>query len=395
MKKLIISIIIFFLLTGCWNYKELNEYCIVTGIAIDKNQETGDYIVSLLISNSTQKSTDANSTELQTVLYSGEGESIYEAIKDIGLIAPKELFLGHCTVLILSEDIAKDGIDNIIDFFLRFPSVRKDFQIVLARDCMAKDTLKITTPLSSYPSQSISENLLSTYELQGTVYSLDFNNMLNILLVDGNNLSINSIKIIGNEEKGSTKDNFESSEPAAKLKIDTLGIFKDDKFLAWSTMEESRGINIINNKIKELYINIPYKEGYIILRTQDMKTNIEIDLKNNKPSVDINVKSQSFISEVNTNIDLTKMGIMDEIEKKAKNEVENMINSAISLAQEYNTDIFGFGEMFHKKYPNYFEKNKKNWNKETFDRLNIGIKIDLTIQSKGTAKINIKEKEYE
>lgn len=395
MKKIICSFIFIFLLTGCWNYKELNNYCIVTGIAIDKDDSTNNYEVSLLISNSAQSNKEGSSDQNETVLYSGKGKSIYEAIKDIGLIAPKELFLGHCSILVLSEEIAKDGIDNIIDFFLRFPSVRKDFYVVLARDCMAKDTLKITTPLSSYPSQSIYENIFSTYQLQGIVYPLNFNNMLNNLLIDGHDLTINSIRIEGNLEKGSGKENIESTEPKATIKLDTLGIFNDDKFIKWSTDDESRGINIINNKIEELYITIKYKNGYIVLRTQNLNTNIDVSLKNNKPIVNIHVKSKSFISEVNSNIDLTDMDVINKMESLAVKEIKKMMNKSISLAKENNTDIFGFGERFNKKYPTYFKNNKKIWNDKIFDTIDVNIKIDFVIQSKGTAKINIKEKNYE
>ena len=35
MKKIIISTIFIFLISGCWNYKELNDYAIATGMAID------------------------------------------------------------------------------------------------------------------------------------------------------------------------------------------------------------------------------------------------------------------------------------------------------------------------------------------------------------------------
>ena len=49
MKKIIFSFIVVLLTSGCWNYKELNEYSIVTGIAIDKSDN--GYKVSVLISN--------------------------------------------------------------------------------------------------------------------------------------------------------------------------------------------------------------------------------------------------------------------------------------------------------------------------------------------------------
>lgn len=42
-----------FLMCGCWNYKELNNLAMTTGIAIDKIDN--DYHVTLLISNSKNK----------------------------------------------------------------------------------------------------------------------------------------------------------------------------------------------------------------------------------------------------------------------------------------------------------------------------------------------------
>ena len=38
MKKLLIIPLIF-LLTGCWNYRELNQLAITTGIAVDKEND--------------------------------------------------------------------------------------------------------------------------------------------------------------------------------------------------------------------------------------------------------------------------------------------------------------------------------------------------------------------
>ena len=50
MKKIILSFVILFLLTGCWDYNELNNYSIVSGVSIDKSGD--EYEASVLISNS-------------------------------------------------------------------------------------------------------------------------------------------------------------------------------------------------------------------------------------------------------------------------------------------------------------------------------------------------------
>ena len=117
MKKIIVSLLILFCLSGCWNYKELNEYSIVTGVAIDKKEDK--YEVSVLISNAPKSSTDNTSSESQIVVYSADGESIFEALKNVGLISPKELYLNSFSIFVISEEIASEGIDPVSYTHLR------------------------------------------------------------------------------------------------------------------------------------------------------------------------------------------------------------------------------------------------------------------------------------
>ena len=264
MKKLIILFIFIFGVCGCWNYKELDDYSIINGIAIDKKGD--DYEVSILISNASKSSGESpDSSESKGVVYSGKGDSIFKALKNISLISPKELYLDHFSILIISEEIASEGIYNIADFFLRYPNARKDFSIAIAKNCKAKDTLKIITPITDFPSQSIADNLKFSTKLQGSISNVTYNELMYNLLAKGKEVTINGIEIIGDVKEGSSKDNTESIEPKTYLKLSNIGIFKEDKFISWATEEESYGINIINNKITELYIKININDGYVVV----------------------------------------------------------------------------------------------------------------------------------
>ena len=118
MKKFIILILLLFGTCGCWNYKELDDYSIINGIAIDKTDDK--YEVTVLISNASKSSGESpDSSESKGIVYSGKGNSIFKALKDISLISPKELYLDHFSILIISEEIASEGVYNVVDFFLR------------------------------------------------------------------------------------------------------------------------------------------------------------------------------------------------------------------------------------------------------------------------------------
>lgn len=389
MKKIILSFIILLTLSGCWNYKELNEYSIVSGVSIDKKGD--EYEASILISNSPKNnSSESNSSETQVVVYSGTGPSVFDALKDIGLISPKELYFGSFSVLIISEEIAKEGINNVIDFFVRYPNARKNFYVVLSKDAKAKDTLKIITPLTSFPSQNITDNVSSTTNLQGVVQTINFNDLLSTILSDGMELTINCIKIVGNEKEGSNKKNLESSEPKTYTKLGNLGIFNNDKLITWANHDESLGINIINNNISEMYLDIEYNTGYVVIDSTSFSSKMNIELKNNKPVVNLNLSGEARIIEVKGDIDLENSRIIEDLQRKVNKKIKKQVNKAIDLAIENKTDIFGFGQKFYKKYPKYFQSVKEDWN-NNLNQIEINVKSNLMLKNKVSSKNSLEE----
>jgi len=389
MKKVILSFIILFTLSGCWDYKELNEYSVVSGVSIDKNED--EYETSILISNSPKNnSSDSNSSETQVVVYSGKGPSIFDALKDIGLVSPKELYFGSFSVLVISEEVAKEGINNVIDFFVRYPNARKNFYVVLAKDTKAKDTLKIMTPLTSFPSQNITDNVRSTTKLQGIIQTINFNDLLSKILNDGIELTVNCIKVMGDENKGSSKDNLESSEPETYTKLGNLGIFKEDKLIDWADHDESLGINIINGHISEMYLDLEFENGYVVIDSTSFSSEVSIELKDNKPVVNINLSGEARIIEVKGDFDLEDSDVIEKLQKKANKKIKEHVNKAINLAIKNKTDIFGFGLKFFKEYPEYFKSVKKEWNKN-LDKIEININSDLMLKNKVSSKNSLEE----
>lgn len=386
MKKLIILIVLLFGTSGCWNYKELDDYSIVTGIAIDKSNDK--YEVSVLISNANKSSSDSTSSSDKGVVYSGKGTSIFKALKEIGLISPKELYLDHFSILVIDEEVAKEGLYNVIDFFLRYPNSRKDFYVALAKDCKAKDTLKIVTPLTDYPSQSIADNISYTSTLQGAVNNLNFNEVVFDLVANSKELSINSLVIEGNEKKGSSEKNTETTEPKTYVKLDNLGIFKDDKFIKWASEEESIGINIVKGDVSEVYIKVNINDGYVVVSTVEFKSDIKIKLKDNNPIFTIDVWGNAKIMEVSGNIDLEDDDIINKIEKKANKKIKNYIESAIKLSQDNNTDILGLGLKLYKSNPKIYKNLKNDWDSKLKD-LKISIKNNIILKSKSSTQNSV------
>ncbi len=378
MKKLLILPIIF-LMCGCWNYKELNNLAMTTGIAIDKVDDK--YLITLLISNSKkQNNNNNNKPEASTAAYEGRGITMYEAISDAAAGISKEVYLEHLTVLVVSEEIAKNDMLNIIDFLFRYPQTRNEFQLIIAKDTEASNILKITPPLENFPSQNVSENLKNTNKRQGSIYTINFNEFVKTLLEVGIEPVLPSVYAVGDVESGNNSENIAKIEPSTYLKLGTMGIFKGGEFISWSTKEESYGINILNNKVKNMYLTTNCDTGHIVLEVSNLKTSIDIE---NNDTLKVDVKASTSIEEITCKIDLENIENIKEIENNNNELVIDYISQAIDLAKKNKTDIFGFGKQIYKKNPKYFKSVINEWNDEYFPNLNIKYNVEVNITGKG------------
>lgn len=389
-KRLIILLLLPLFLTGCWNYSELNEIAIATGISID--WEDDKYKLTVLISNAQKTEGSSKEGEAQITVFEGTGKTMTEALKNIELKLPKELYLKHISIIIIGEKLAKKGVGNILDYLIRDPNSPNKFNILVSREVKAGEILKIISPLETFPSQNVSLMLVTSGKFIGSAVEISYNDFIQTYLNQGINPILPSITIKGEEKKGETQKNIKQSEPDTYLNLSNLAIFKNDKLLGYVSEKESIGINIINSKIKQTKVHAKCKgeeeDNYIVanLNSIDASSEITKDLK-----LKINVKATGYITEANCKIDLTEESNIKEIQKSMESELKKNIKKALEVVQEYKSDIFGFGSKYYKKYPKEWKKIKDNWDEETFPNLEYEIKTNINLKTKGTSNKTIEE----
>lgn len=380
--KVFILILMVFSLTGCWNYNELTDIAIVTGVAIDKVDDK--FMTTLMIANSKKEGEGGDSPAI--VVYEGFGETIYEALKDSALSISKTLYFGHLEVLLLSEDIASEDTSLAVDFLFRYPQTRNDFYVAIALDSLAGDIFKITLPIDSFPSQGIVNNLMITDKLLATSHAVDFNDFIKILVNDGVNAVLPTVYIVGDVEEGNSEDNLSTNMPSTYLRLDTLALFFEDKLVAIANDDESKGINIINNNVSVMSLGTDYLDGRIVCEIIRSNSSFKV-IKN---QVFIDVKMAGAIEELTVDMDLTNNDNIVKLEEAFSNQILDYINDAIKLCLENDTDVFGFLEYLYRYDYKYYNEIKDKWYEQYFDELEVVVDIDIELETKGNTN-NIME----
>src|SRR5690606_3089106 len=108
---LLIAILFLSSLTGCWSRREVADLAIVVGLGIDKNEE-GEYVVSVQVINPSETATSTMGGGYTTAAttYSTSGKIVFEALRKLSKEAPRKLYLAHLRMIVIGEEVAKEGI---------------------------------------------------------------------------------------------------------------------------------------------------------------------------------------------------------------------------------------------------------------------------------------------
>ncbi len=383
-NKIFILFFCFLFLTGCGNYRELNKIAIITGVGIDKKDN--EYVVNMLIANAGKSETSNKEGESQPTIYSGNGKTIAEAVKKVNTKTPKQLYFGHVNVVLISESIAKDGFLNIADYLLRKPESRKKFYLIMTKDTSPKDVLEIVSPLESFPSQNIETLIEANAKTQSITNFVTYSDFINQILTKGLEPILPSITVVGNQKKGNDKANLDTTTPKAYIKIDKTAVFKDDKFVGFLSNNDSQALNILKNTVNQSVFTIKYKGEYVNITARNISSKTSLKSKN---KIEIKVKGDYRLTEINNFTDLNDDKSIKEIERLFNKKIKRKINDVIlKMKNDYKSDIFGFGNMVYKKYPNYFETK---WNDEYFSNIDVSIKSDVKLISTGSLENTIRK----
>jgi spore germination protein KC len=217
--------------------------------------------------------------------------------------------------------------------------------------------------------------------------SVTLDDLIADLVSDGKQPVLTGIEafIKGNEEAALSKRNEEMIDSPARLLFDGLAVFDKDKLIGWLNEKQGRTYNAVTNKVKSTVVNISCpKEGKAVLQLLKSKAKVKGKVKNGKPEIDIEFQREYNVGEIECNIDLTKPETIDKLQKIEEQRATKMFEQSIKQVQEeFEVDIFGFGEAVHRADPKAWKKLSKNWDKE-FEELPVNIKVEAKIRRIGT-----------
>ena len=279
MKKIFLITLIF-LLTGCFNYRELNDIAIITSIGIDYDKE---YKVSFLIADSKED----NSNEYKSTIITGNGKTLEKCFSNIKKKSSKKLYYGHLKLVIINENIL--DISYIINTLTKNYETLRKVNLVLAHNTSSYDLLDTPSKLDSFSSSNIIEILKNNTKsilLSEFIYKMindGYDNILPSISLENEEVKVSNIGVFSNNKLVGYLDNKLSKLLNKKINISldndlvyNFNINEED----YSNLEDLINYSISYNSDFLGLGNMLYKKNYHLYKdNSNILNNLKYTIK--------------------------------------------------------------------------------------------------------------------
>jgi spore germination protein KC len=370
------------ILSGCWDHREISEITVVVGMAVDIGDDE-KYRLTVEGINAKELSDKTASGLAPSVIFTLKGDTLAELSQKMNIGISKNLIYSHMKVLVISEEVVKDGLIDFLDFLERNREIRDDFNIVIARKVKASELLKVTYLVQKSSSLKPHTQLHSLIDSWGGDPNVRLNDVIQNITSSGKRGVMVALTIKGETKKGASVDNMKKASPDAIVVVDSLAILKYDKLIEFLSLANTRNYLWITNKIDKTSISIDCsKDKYLGVRIVNTKTKSKGKLVRGRAIINLKVKAEGYLDGSQCKDDLTQVKTFRKFGKLTEKEIKKSLEETIRNLQKDEADIFGFGELINRQDHKNFKRIEKNWDQYFKDAI-VNVDVDVMLRRSG------------
>ncbi|HVJ48252.1 Ger(x)C family spore germination protein [Desulfitobacterium sp.] len=385
MRKKRITLLVLMLLineiftTGCWSYREVDKLSIIAGVAVDKGINNQFQMTVEIIQVSTGKDTNMTSKTITM-----EGKTLFDAARNLITLSGKRLYWSHAKVIILSKEIASEGVTEVVDWYNRDSETREDIHMLISEGASAKEI---------FDGQGTTEDIKSFAldEMIKNQESLSKAPIVDILKFDIESKTKGVSTIIPSV-------NLKKMEGKMVPQIMGTAIIKNHKLVGFLNGEETKDLTFIRNEVKggilieEMHANnVPTLVSLKIFKSKTKFTPVADGEDNGNIEINLNIDTTVAIDEIQGTENIFDDEGRNELEQSAENTLKERIESLIKKMQsEYDADIFGFGAKLREDKAQVWNSVGNNW-EDVFKDLKVNVNTRVHIKNSAVLSKTVEE----
>lgn len=371
-KVILVILICTTLFSSCWNYRGLDTLDIVSGMAFDIDEETGEYLLTFEVVDT--KSSDSSGPPIKYV--ESYGKTVFDAIRNTKKRLTNSLYGGNMETIIISSKIAEtEGVHSVLEEIMRDSETRETLSVIISQEKTAQDILLSQSFDYEITSYVINEIVIEDSKNTASTIDVPLYKIQNTLKSPGDSLLLPAIRCI---------DNNGDEIP----ELNGIAVFKQDKLVDYISAKQSMFCLFILDKIQGASFSFDYVKPSgdirpVTVEIRGSNTKTSLDYIDDQLVIEANIKTTTNTLDLKGAIDLSKIEERKLLEKAIGDAIaKNTSDFFYSSQVEFGFDIFGMGNKLYKSKPHLWYKLKDNWD-EIFSNAKYIVNVQVDNQNTG------------
>ena len=363
------------MLSGCWNYRELEQLALISGVAIDQHsQDKMELTVEIVDIGG-----GAQETQLTPVYVSIEGKTFFDAARRAVTLEGKKLFWSHAKIIVVSPAVAKEGVNKFLDFLSRNEEAREDPWILMSREPTAKEILMSSTVLEPITAFQIAQSIRAQRAIP--IYpAIELYKVRDVLASDYESVVMPTIRLVQRDGK-------------KMAQVFGTAIFNQENLAGFLDDIESRSLLFARDEMEAgVYpvSNVDKKGTDASIEIFKSKSKVEAKIVEGELVMKTTIMVEADIGEIMGSADLISHPGRDQLICAAQQQIKQDVEGIIKKVQkEFKTDVLKYAGIIRRQQLQAWKLIEKDW-KTVFPELKTEVSVLVKLRRSAVMQKPIK-----
>lgn len=426
----ILALVFMYAFSASYTSDSVDNISYVIALAVDENEGEKNLQVTFEFMDTSTFSSEGSSESKSAIIDTINATSINNAINLLNAYIGKQVNLSHCKVIVFSDKLAQKGISAEVSELMNNIQVRPSTNIIICKgnalEYIQNSTSQLEKILTKYydifPNSSEYTGYTSNIMIGEFYNYLTTKECGNLAILGGLNPTISPSNSSGNpsnssadgsssgcssEGSSSSENSSEKEKPKEKPDNSTplsqmisgnapilgergtenigLAVMKDGIYIGDLTAEETLCHTLISGEVNSFLLtinNTKIYENYLDIELfENMSPKISVEIENNNPKININIKLIGRISGIKDGINYSDEPSnldLDKISRAAEDTVKRCITDYLNkTSTEFKCDIDYFYNYAKRRFITVQDWKNYDWSSKYTNS-----KFDVNVETK-------------
>jgi Ger(x)C family germination protein len=293
--------------------------------------------------------------------------SVFLAVREMSQRVDRIPYFEHLQVIVLGEEVARESIEPVMDFFRRNGEMHRRVEVMVAEG-EARKVLSVAPVLQPLP----------------TFYLVDVARLAETRA--GHSVPNAGLTEVFQSLHGGLSFVVPRVKPGKQeAKVSGGAVIRQGRLAGWLGEVEAQGYRWVAGQMEAgvVKMRVPQGGDLAVFELCHARTRVIPQVRAGRVRFDVLIAGEGNISEYHGRKPISSPGDLERAAQEVARQIEAEAMAAVHRLQHYRADAVGFGQAVERRYPRVWRQLKDRWEDEVFPQARVTVRARVRVRLVG------------